>query len=132
MYKIEAIVRPDRLDFVKEALVDQGFDEFVVADVHGHGSERGPVACYRGVSYEISFAHQARVELSVPESALEVAVDCIVKAARTGQPGDGRVFVTPLSEVIEISLDRRAAPESRPSSRPQLAATADAAWPRGW
>jgi nitrogen regulatory protein P-II 1 len=132
MYKIEAIVRPDRLDPVKEALMNQGFDEFVVAEVHGHGSQAGPVACYRGVSYEIPFTHQARVELSVPETALEVVVDCVVKAARTGQAGDGRVFVTPLSDVIEISLESPAAPESRPSSRPHLAATANAAWQRGW
>jgi nitrogen regulatory protein P-II 1 len=133
MYKIEAIVRPDRLSLIQEALVSQGFDDFVVAEVQGHGLEPRPTACYRGVTYEIPFGHQVRVEFSVPDSSLEVVVDCIVKAARTGQAGDGRIFVTPLSEVIEIGLDRQAGPESRPSVlRPQLAATADAGWPRGW
>ena len=66
MYKIEAIIHPDRLDQVKEALLKQGFPEFVVAEAHGHGSRPGQIAQYRGVAYEIPFVHQARVELSMP------------------------------------------------------------------
>ena len=117
---------------MKEALVDQGFEEFAVTEVHGHGSQPGPAACYRGVSYEIPFAHQALVELSVADTALDVVVDCIVDAAHTGRPGDGKIFVAPLEEVIEIGVEAPVIAQSRPNSRPRLAATADAAWPSAW
>jgi nitrogen regulatory protein P-II 1 len=133
MYKIEAIVRPDRLGFVKEALVDQGYDEFAVTEVHGHGAQPGPTARYRGVAYELPFVHEVNVELAVPDTSLDVVIDCIIKAARTGKAGDGKIFVTPLDEVIEIGIGAPvAAAESRSNARPRLAATADAGWSSAW
>ena len=131
MYKIEAIIRPDRLSAVKEALVDQGFGEFAITEVHSHGSLPGAMGSYRGVDFDIPYTQQARVELNVPDTSLEAVIDSIVVAARTGKPGDGKIFVTPLAEVIAIRLGRLAVLESRPSPRPRLAAVVEAEWPRG-
>jgi nitrogen regulatory protein PII len=133
MYKVEALIRPDSLEDVKYGLLALGYDDFVVADAMGHGAQLGQTACYRGVKYELPFVHQLRVELSVPETALEAVIERIVNAAHTGQPGDGKIFVTSLAEVIEIGIDRpMATAMSHSDVRPRLAATADANWPGGW
>ena len=133
MYKIEAVIRPDRLEQVKDALSTQGLAEFVVAEVHGHGSRPGQTGQYRGVAFQIPFVHQIRMELSVPDSALDVTLERIVAAAFTGEPGDGKIFVSALAEVIDIGATSPAAfvHESR-ATRPRLAATADATFSNAW
>ena len=113
MYKIEAIFRPERLNDVTTALREHGVEDFVFAEVGGHGSEHGPTACYRGVVYEIPFVHQMRVELSAAGDALQAVIDCITAAAFTGRPGDGKIFVMPLDEVIKIGADDHGAADSR-------------------
>ncbi len=136
MYKIEAFIRPERLDEVKDALIAEGYEEFTVLDAHGHGSQRGPTMFYRGSAYTTTFVHQFRVEVRVPDSALNLVVDAIVKAAHTGKAGDGKIFVTDLADEIEISIDRctparkQQSPPPHSPQRPRLATTTDAAWPR--
>jgi nitrogen regulatory protein PII len=133
MYKVEAVIRPESLKDVEYALSVLGFDEFTVADAHGHGAQHGPAACYRGVTYELPFVRQMLVEVSVPETALDVVIERIVNSAHTGRPGDGRIFVTPLDEVIEIGTDRPPADAMvRPRTRPRLASIADSTWPSSW
>ena len=129
MYKIEVIVRPDRVGSVKKALVDQGIREFIVADVHGYGSQPVAVGCYRGATFELPAIQQTRFEFSVPDTSLTAAIDSIIDAADTGEPGDGKIFVTPVLEAIEISLGTQSVPQFRP--RPRLAATIGAEWPNG-
>jgi nitrogen regulatory protein PII len=127
MYKVEAVIQLERLDDVKNALVAQGLEEFVVSELHGHDSLEEQTGCYRGVTYEIPFKRQICVELSVPEPALDVVIGCIRKAVHSGTPGVGKIFITQLADVIEISLDRPVPPAHDPptqnhsSVRPQVA-----------
>jgi nitrogen regulatory protein P-II 1 len=133
MYKIEAIVRPETLEDVKYALFALGYDDFIVADAKGHCGEREQEICYRGVRYQIPFVRQLRVELSVPETALEAVIERIAGAAHTGQSGDGKIFVTSLAEVIDIGVEQPSPAESPElRARPCLAATANSSWPSAW
>ena len=103
MYKVEAIIRPMRLDQVKEKLLQLGLSDFSIAEVHGHDAESGAVNCYRGVSFAVPFVHRLRIELAVPPNAVDAAVERIIEAAYTGQSGDGKIFVTALCDVIDIA-----------------------------
>jgi nitrogen regulatory protein P-II 1 len=133
MYKIDAIIRPERLEHVKEALSTEGFSEFVVAEIHGHGSRTGQMGHYRGVAFQIPYVHQIRVELSVPDSALDATLERIVAAAFTGEPGDGKIFVSAIAEVIEIGATSPTAfMHDTRAARPRLAATADPSLSSAW
>jgi nitrogen regulatory protein P-II 1 len=127
MYKVEAVIQLEQLDDVKKALVAQGLEEFVVTELRGHDSLEGQTGCYRGITYEIPFKRQIRVELSVPEPALDIVIECIRNAVHSSIPGTGKIFVTQLADVIEISLDRPlpVAPgpptQNHRSVRPQVA-----------
>ena len=115
MYKVEALIRMERLEEVKNALLAAGIEEFVMAEVRGYCPKDGRAACYRGITYDVSFTPQLRFELHVSKSALDVVVQGILNAASTGQPGDGKIFVTQLGDVVEIDLDRPStATEFRP------------------
>jgi nitrogen regulatory protein PII len=103
MYKIEAIVRQDRVDSVTEALLAQGFEEFAVAEVHAYGRQPGAVRCYRGVTFEVPCTQHAQVELSVPDTALDLAIDCIAEAASAGESGSAKILVTSLADVIDLA-----------------------------
>ncbi len=103
MYKVEAIIRPARLEQVKEKLLQLGLSDFSIAEVQGHDAEAGQTICYRGVSHVVPFVHQLRVELALPPNAVDAAVERIVESAFTGEPGDGKIFVTALCEVIDIA-----------------------------
>jgi nitrogen regulatory protein PII len=129
MYKIEAIVRRDRLNSVKEALVAQGFEEFAVADVHGHGCQPPAARCYRGVTFEVPYTQHAQVELSVPETALELAIDCIAEAASTGESAGGKILVTTLADAIEVNRGDQFVFQPYLTPRRRLAAAGDAAAP---
>ncbi len=122
MYKVDAIIRHDRLDEVKNSLVAQGFEEFSVTELRGYVAHHAVTACYRGITYEIPFTPQVRLELNVPDESLDIVVESIIGAARTGKPGDGKIFVTQLAEVVEINLNLPVPPLHAPTApRPRLA-----------
>jgi nitrogen regulatory protein PII len=102
MEKVEAIIRPEALQGVQDALDALGVSGLTVTEVVGCGRQKGYTEQYRGARVNISLLRKIKVEAVVPEEVVEPAVQAIVTAARTGEPGDGRVFVTPVSQAIRI------------------------------
>jgi nitrogen regulatory protein P-II 1 len=102
MKKIEAVVRHHRLDAVKSALVDGGFFGMTVTEVRGFGRQKGHTETYRGAEYTVDFVPKIKLEITVPDAKLEHAVGAIMKAAPTGQIGDGKIFITTLADAIRI------------------------------
>jgi nitrogen regulatory protein P-II 1 len=102
MQKIEAIIRPDRLQYVQDALDDLGVSGLTVSDVVGCGRQKGYTEQYRGSRANISLLPKIKVESVVPGSVVDAAVQAIVDAARTGEIGDGRVFVYPVEKAVRI------------------------------
>ena len=102
MKKIEAIVKPFKLDEVREALSEIGVSGLTVTEVKGFGRQKGHTELYRGAEYVVDFLPKVKVEVVVPDKLLEGAIDSIVKAARTGKIGDGKIFVTSVEQVIRI------------------------------
>ena len=98
MKLIKAIVRPNRIDEVKDALSSAGISGMTVTEVRGHGRQRGHPTIYRGSEYEVSLLPKIEIEVVVPDSLVEDAIDAIMNAARTGEIGDGRVFVMPIEQ----------------------------------
>jgi nitrogen regulatory protein P-II 1 len=107
MKKVEAIVRPHLLDAVKTALQEAGVVGMTVTEVKGFGRQKGHTETYRGTEYRVDFLPKVKVEVVVADELVEGAVEAIVKTARTGKFGDGKVFVSSLSEVIRIRTDER-------------------------
>jgi nitrogen regulatory protein P-II 1 len=107
MQKIEAIIRPERLQDVQDALDGLGVSGLTVSDVVGCGRQKGYTEQYRGSRANISLLPKIKVESVVPQGMVEAAVDAIVAAARTGDIGDGRVFVFPVEEAIRIRTGER-------------------------
>ena len=107
MRKIEAIIRPERLQAVQDALDGLGVSGLTVSDVVGCGRQKGYTEQYRGARANISLLPKIKVESVVPPGMVEAAVDAIVAAARTGEIGDGRVFVFPVEEAIRIRTGER-------------------------
>ena len=107
MKKIEAIIRPERLQDVQEALDALGVSGLTVSEVVGCGRQKGYTEQYRGSRANISLLPKIKVESVVPASIVETAVDAIVGGARTGEIGDGRVFVYPVDEAVRIRTDER-------------------------
>ena len=102
MKKIEAIVKPFKLDEVREALSEIGVTGLTVTDVKGFGRQKGHTELYRGAEYVVDFLPKVKVEVVVGDSLLERAIEAIVKAAHTGKIGDGKIFVTSVEQVIRI------------------------------
>ena len=102
MKKIEAIVKPFKLDEVREALSEIGVTGLTVTEVKGFGRQKGHTELYRGAEYVVDFLPKVKIEVVISEDMLERAVDAIVKAARTGKIGDGKIFVTSVDQVIRI------------------------------
>jgi nitrogen regulatory protein P-II 1 len=102
MRKIEAIFKPFKLDEVREALSEIGVSGLTVTEVKGFGRQKGHTELYRGAEYVVDFLPKVKVEVVVPDKLLESAIDAIVKAARTGKIGDGKIFVTRVDQVIRI------------------------------
>ena len=102
MKKIEAIFKPFKLDEVREALSEIGVSGLTVTEVKGFGRQKGHTELYRGAEYVVDFLPKVKIEVVVAETMLESAVDAIVKAARTGKIGDGKIFVTSVDQVIRI------------------------------
>jgi nitrogen regulatory protein P-II 1 len=102
MKKIEAVIKPFKLEDVREALSEIGINGLTVTEVKGFGRQKGHTELYRGAEYTIDFLPKAKLELVVPEDMLEKAMDAIVKAAHTGKIGDGKIFVTSVEQALRI------------------------------
>ena len=102
MKKIEAIIKPFKLDDVKEALTELGVIGMTVTEVRGFGRQKGHTELYRGSEYTIDFLPKVKIELVVPDALVEKIVAAVAAAARTGSIGDGKVFVMPMGEAIRI------------------------------
>ena len=102
MKKIEAIIKPFKLDEVREALSDLGVSGVTVTEVKGFGRQKGHTELYRGAEYVVDFLPKIKLELVVADNITDSAIDAIVKAARTGKIGDGKIFVTSVEQVIRI------------------------------
>ena len=102
MKKIEAIVRHFKLEDVKNALSEQGIVGMTITEVRGFGRQKGHTETYRGTEYAVDFVPKVKVEVAVSSERAQTAIDTIIKAAQTGQIGDGKIFVSDLSESIRI------------------------------
>src|SRR5437016_2373936 len=102
MKKIEAIIKPFKLDEVKEALQEVGVQGITVVEARGFGRQKGHTELYRGAEYVVDFLPKVKIEVIVPNERLEAALDAIQKAARTGRIGDGKIFVFDVEQVIRI------------------------------
>ncbi|OQW93878.1 MAG: transcriptional regulator [Beggiatoa sp. IS2] len=102
MKKIEAIIKPFRLDDVREALSDIGVTGMTVTEVKGFGRQRGHTELYRGAEYVVDFLPKVKLELIISEELVDQCVEAIIQATRTGKIGDGKIFITPIERVIRI------------------------------
>lgn len=102
MKLITAIIKPFKLDDVREALSDLGVAGMTVTEVKGYGRQKGHTELYRGAEYVVDFLPKAKIEVAVADDMVERAIEVIASAARTGKVGDGKIFVTPLEQVIRI------------------------------
>jgi nitrogen regulatory protein P-II 1 len=102
MKKIEAVIKPFKLDEVREALSELGCTGLTVTEVKGFGRQKGHTELYRGAEYTVDFLPKVKVEVILAEAMVEKAIDAIIKAARTGKIGDGKIFVTDVSQVVRI------------------------------
>jgi nitrogen regulatory protein P-II 1 len=102
MKKIEAIIKPFKLDEVREALSEIGITGLTVTEVKGFGRQKGHTELYRGAEYVVDFLPKVKLELVVASTQVDTAIDAIVKAARTGKIGDGKIFVTAVERVVRI------------------------------
>ena len=102
MKKIEAIIKPFKLDEVKEALQEVGLQGITVTEAKGFGRQKGHTEIYRGAEYNVNFLPKVRLDIAVPEGQVDRVVETISKAARTGQIGDGKIFVTSIDQAIRI------------------------------
>jgi nitrogen regulatory protein P-II 1 len=107
MKKIEAIIKPFKLNDVKEALHEIGLTGMTVCEVKGFGRQKGHTEIYRGSEYTVDFLPKVKVEMVVPDTQVQSAVDAIIKSARTGKIGDGKVFIANVEEAIRIRTDER-------------------------
>jgi nitrogen regulatory protein PII len=107
MKKIEAIIKPFKLEEVKDALADIGIEGMTVTEVKGFGRQKGHTEISRGSEYTVDFLPKIKLEIVVADSVLENAVAIIVKTAKTGKIGDGKVFVLPVEEAVRIRTDEK-------------------------
>jgi len=102
MKKIEAIIKPFKLDEVREALSEIGITGLTVTEVKGFGRQKGHTELYRGAEYVVDFLPKMKMEMVVADGMVETAIDTIIKAARTGKIGDGKIFVSDVQQVVRI------------------------------
>ena len=102
MKKIEAIIKPFKLDEVREALSEVGVTGLTVTEVKGFGRQKGHTELYRGAEYVVDFLPKIKIEVVVANETTDAAIEAIVKAARTGKIGDGKIFVTPVEQIVRI------------------------------
>src|SRR5439155_8681256 len=102
MKKVEAIIKPFKLDEAREALSDIGVSGLTVTEVKGFGRQKGHTELYRGAEYVVDFLPKVKVEVIIADNLVERAIEAIIKAARTGKIGDGKIFVTSVEQVVRI------------------------------
>ena len=102
MKKVEAIIRPFKLDEVKIALVNAGIVGMTVSEVRGFGRQKGQTERYRGSEYTVEFLQKLKVEIVVEDAQVDLVVDKLISAARTGEIGDGKIFISPVDKIIRI------------------------------
>ncbi len=107
MKKIEAIIKPFKLNEVKDALHELGLLGMTVSEVKGFGRQKGHTEIYRGSEYTVDFLPKIKMEIVLPESQVQAAVDAIIKTAKTGKIGDGKVFISSIDEVVRIRTEER-------------------------
>ncbi len=105
MKKIEAIIRPFKLDEVKEALVEEGVRGLTISEVRGYGRQKGHTETYRGSEYQIEFIPKIKIEVIVDSSKADDVVEAILRAAKTGQVGDGKIFIYDVQDAIRIRTE---------------------------
>ena len=105
MKKIEAIIRPFKLDDVREALSEIGVRGMTLTEVKGYGRQKGHTELYRGSEYKIDFLPKIKIEIIASDAMVDSIVSTIVKASRTGQVGDGKIFVSPVDDVIRVRTE---------------------------
>ena len=105
MKKIEAIIKPFKLEEVKDALAELGVEGMTVTEVKGFGRQKGHTEIYRGSEYTVDFLPKIKIEVVVTDAILETAAQAIVKAAKTGKIGDGKVFISPINEAVRIRTE---------------------------
>ena len=102
MKKIEAIIRPERVSVVRKALEEVGYPGITITDVRGHGAQKGSVQHYRGTEFVVDILHKVKLELVVDDSAVEKIIKVICDTGRTGEVGDGKIFVSTIDEVVRV------------------------------
>ena len=102
MKKIEAIIRPFKLEEVKEALIEEGIRGLTISEVRGYGRQKGHTETYRGSEYRIEFVPKIKIEVVVEDSKVEKIVDAILKTAKSGQVGDGKIFIYNVEDAVRI------------------------------
>lgn len=107
MQKIEAIIQPSKIDSVKSALIEAGITGMTILEARGHGRQKGHTEFYRGREYSVDLLPKTKIELVVPDELAESAIRAIVSSSRTGKIGDGKIFVSAISQVIRIRNDER-------------------------
>ncbi len=107
MKKIEAIIKPFKLDDVVEALTEVGVEGISVTEIRGFGRQKGRTEIYKGAEYVVDFLPKVKIEIVVNDGIVEPAIDAIISAARTGKIGDGKIFVTPIESVVRIRTGER-------------------------
>jgi len=107
MKKIEAVIKPFKLDEVKDALNDIGIHGLTMTEVKGFGTQKGHTELYRGAEYVVDFLPKVKVEVVVTEERLDAAVEAIMNTARTGKIGDGKIFVLPVEQTVRIRTGER-------------------------
>ena len=107
MTKLEAIIQPSRFESVKEALREIGVEGMTVSEVRGHGRQKGHTEVYRGREYTVDLLPKIKIEMVLPENRVDVAVQTILKAAKTGKIGDGKIFLSRVDEAIRIRNEER-------------------------
>lgn len=105
MKKIEAIIRPFKLDDVKQALLEEGVRGLTISEVRGYGRQKGHTETFRGSEYHIEFVPKIKIEVVVDDNLLDKIVDAIIRSAKTGQVGDGKIFISEIAEVIRIRTE---------------------------
>jgi len=107
MKKIEAIIQPFKLDEVKDALIGIGISGMTISEVRGHGRQKGHTEVYRGAEYKVDLLPKVKVELVVPSANVNLVLETLTAAARTGKIGDGKIFVSSIDEIVRIRNGER-------------------------
>jgi nitrogen regulatory protein P-II 1 len=107
MTKVEAVIQPSRFESVKDALLEVGIQGMTVFEVRGHGRQKGHTETYRGREYEVDLLPKIKIEMVLPDHLVEVTVQTILKTAKTGKIGDGKIFLSKVDEAVRIRNEER-------------------------